>query len=85
MILASIQVSILALAVIFLVLTILIGVINLLNYLIPYKAPAAQPQRATPTGSSSNEEEHTAAIQVALAHHLGRTPQSISITNIQAR
>jgi len=86
MILASIQVSFLALGVIFLVLTILIGVINLLNYLIPYQAPPVSPQKAGSTGTSSpKEEEHLAAIQVALAHHLGRPPQSIPITKIQAR
>ena len=84
MILAAIQISLLALSVIFLVLTILIGVIKLLDTLIPYQAPP--PQAAARVGAASAEEaEHIAAIHVALAHHLGRTPQSLPITNIQAQ
>ncbi len=87
MILASIQVSILSLGVIFTVLSILIGVVNVLNYLMPYKAPPPAPAKAGSRAATApaEEEEHLAAIQVALAHHLGHTPQSLPITNIQAK
>jgi len=80
-----IQVSILAMAVIFLVLGILIVVIKTLVHFLPYTAPPPPPARASApaaaTGSSQNEE-HIAAIHAALAHHLGKSPHDIHISNI---
>lgn len=87
MVLAAVKVSILAMGVIFLVLTVLIGVIQLLVKFIPYKAPPAPPARnmAPTAGSGTEEEAETlAAIHVAVAHHRGETPQAIQITNIQS-
>ncbi len=86
----SIQVSFLAMGVIFLVLSVLIGVIKILDKLIPYKAPPPAPPKpssARPKQQTSTleEEEHLAAIQATLAFHLGKQPQQIQISNIQAR
>lgn len=78
-----IQVSILAMAVIFMVLGILIGVIKTLVHFLPYLAPTAPPPRTqTPVADSSQNEDHIAAIHAALAYHLGKAPQDIHITNI---
>ena len=82
--LESIQVSILAMGVIFLVLGVLIGVIRVLVHFLPYTAPSAPPPKARPAAASgsSQDEDHIAAIHAALAHHLGRAPQDIHIVNI---
>ncbi len=79
-----IQVSILAMAVIFLVLGILIGVIRVLVHFLPYTAPPAPPPRAQAPAAAgySQDEDHIAAIHAALAHHLGKAPQDIQIVNI---
>lgn len=87
MVLAAVKVSILAMGVIFTVLTVLIGVIQLLVKFIPYVEPPAPPARtmAPAAGSGTEEEAETlAAIHVAVAHHRGETPQAIQITNIQS-
>jgi sodium pump decarboxylase gamma subunit len=84
--LEPIQVSILAMVVIFLVLGVLIGVIKVLVHFLPYKAPTTpQPRAQAPTAASGSfqDEDHIAAIHAALAHHLGKTPQEIQIINIQ--
>ena len=81
-----IQVSILAMVVIFLVLGVLIGVIKVLVHFLPYTAPTApQPRAQAPAAASGSfqDEDHIAAIHAALAHHLGKTPQEIRIINIQ--
>jgi sodium pump decarboxylase gamma subunit len=81
-----IQVSILAMAVIFLVLGILIGVIKVLVHFLPYTAQPAPPPRAqapaAASGPASQDEDHIAAIHAALAHHLGKASQDIHIVNI---
>lgn len=85
LIIQSIQVSILAMGVIFLVLGILIGVIRVLVHFLPYTAqPAPLPRTQTPAAASgsSRDEDHIVAIHAALAHHLGRAPQEIHIQNI---
>ncbi len=79
--LESIQISFLAMTVIFLVLGILIGVIQVLVYFLPYTAEPAPPARAPATGASP-EDDHIAAIHAALAHHLGKAPQDIHIQQI---
>lgn len=85
----SIQVSILAMGVIFLVLGILIGIIRVLVHFLPYKAPPAPAPRRTqaPAAASpaaSQDEDHIAAIHATLAHHLGRAPQELHILNISS-
>ena len=84
-IIQSIQVSILAMAVIFLVLGVLIGVVEALVHFLPYTAPVASPPRtqAPAAASGSQDDDHIAAIHAALAHHLGKAPHEIQITNIQ--
>jgi len=82
----SIQVSILAMGVIFVVLGVLIIIIRVMVNLIPYKeapapAPKASAQRAAPA-SDTTEEEHLAAIHAALAHHLGKAPGQIHIQSV---
>ena len=88
MILQSIQVSILAMSVIFLVLGVLIGVIKVMVHYLPYTAPPPPPPRAqaptTTASGSSQDEDHIAAIHGALAHHLGKAPQDVQIANITA-
>ncbi len=77
-IIAAIQVSVLAMGVIFLVLGILIGVIRVLVHYLPYTAQPAPPSRA----QAPEDEDHIAAIHAALAHHLGKAPQDIHIVRI---
>lgn len=85
--LEPIQVSILAMGVIFLVLGVLIGVIKVLVHFLPYSAePPPAPRASAPvaTSGSFQDEDHIAAIHAALAHHLGKPPQEIQIINIQS-
>ncbi len=77
---APMQISLLAMAVIFLVLSILIGVIKGMVFLMPYVAPP--PAKPKPAGGQ--DEETVAAIHAAMAHHLGQAPHQIHITRIQA-
>ena len=85
-IIEAIQVSILAMAVIFLVLGVLIGVIKTLVHYLPYTAPTPPPSRAQASApaatGSSQDEDHIAAIHAALAHHLGKAPQDFQIQSI---
>lgn len=90
MVAQAIQVSILAMGVIFLVLTLLIGVIQVLVKLIPYQEPPAKPTRTVsraPAGGAGSEEESEvlAAIHVAVAHHRGQSPEAIQVTNVQSQ
>jgi sodium pump decarboxylase gamma subunit len=88
MIWQSVQVSLLAMGVIFLVLSILIGVIRILDILAPHKEPPPAPAKpapsSAPASAPSTEEEDIAAIQAVLSHHLGRPTQNLNITRIQA-
>jgi sodium pump decarboxylase gamma subunit len=84
-IIQSIQVSILSMAVIFLVLGVLVGVIKVLVHFLPYSvppAPAPRAQAPAAASGSSQDEDHIAAIHAALAHHLGKAPQDIHIANV---
>jgi sodium pump decarboxylase gamma subunit len=87
LILQSIQVSILSMSVIFLVLGVLIGVIKVMVHYLPYTAPPPPPPRAqapaATASGSSQDDDHIAAIHAALAHHLGKAPHEIQISNIQ--
>ncbi len=80
-----IQVSILAMVVIFLVLGILVGVIKVLVHFLPYTAkppPSPRAQAPAAASGSSQDEDHIVAIHAALAHHLGKAPQDLQIVNI---
>ena len=84
----SIQVSFLAMGVIFLVLGLLIGVIRVLVNFLPHTEPPPSPQKASApvaASPSSEDEDHIAAIHAVLAHHLGKTPQDLHIANITSR
>lgn len=83
----AVQVSILAMAVIFTVLSILIITIKALVKLIPYTAPPAKPRRKTaPTASAGGEQDdHVAAITATLAMHLRKSPQEFRIVNISQK
>ena len=77
----AITVSFLALGVIFLTLTILIGVIKVLVSWMPYTAPPSHATQA-PTGDAETGE-HIAIIHTALAHYLDKRPEEIQIANIR--
>ena len=78
-------VSVLALAIIFLVLSILIGVIKVLVHFLPYKEEKSPPQtRQTSAAPDTLEEEHTAVIHAAIASHLGKLPNEIQIASIKS-
>ncbi len=79
--LAPLQISLLAMGVIFVVLSILMAVIKALDFLLPYVEPPAPPAKSQP--ASGQEDETIAAIHAALAHHLGQAPHQIHITRIQ--
>ncbi len=78
---APIQISLLAMGVIFVVLTILIAVIKALDFLLPYVEPPAPSAKSQPAGGQ--EDETIAAIHAAMAHHLGQALHQIQITRIQ--
>ncbi len=81
---AAVNVSILAMSVIFTVLIILIFTIKTLVKLIPYEAPAEPPARAISVGNSTTEEDdQVAAITATLAAHMGKRPDEFRIVNIQ--
>ena len=84
---AAFNVSILAMAVIFTVLAILIFTIQVLVKLMPYTAPPAAPPRRqkTATSASNNQDDHVAAITATLAMHMGKSPNEFRITNISQR
>ncbi len=78
---APLQISLLAMGVIFVVLSILIGIIKGMVFLVPYVEPPAPPAKPQPAGGQ--EDETVAAIHAAMAHHLGKAPHQIQITRIQ--
>jgi Na+-transporting methylmalonyl-CoA/oxaloacetate decarboxylase gamma subunit len=75
-------VSVLALGVIFLVLSILIGVIKVLVALLPYSEKVAPPPKPQATAKNQIQEEHTVAIIAGIAAHTGKSPHEIQIKNI---
>ena len=78
----SITVSFLALAVIFLTLAILIGVIKVLVNWMPYKEPSHSLHSHASNSGDMEMAEHIAIIHAAMAHYLGKSPQEIQIANI---
>jgi len=81
---AAVNVSILAMTVIFTVLTILIVTIRLLVKLIPYEEPPAVPSRKISPGSPSENDDQVAAITATLAAHMGKRANEFRILNIQS-
>ena len=81
---AAVNVSILAMAVIFIVLVILIFTIKLLVKFIPYEAPPPAPprQQSASQPASSDQGDHVAAITATLVIHLGKSPDQFRIVNI---
>ena len=81
---AAVNVSILAVSVIFTVLVILIFTIQALVKLMPYKAPPpAAPSHKI--AASGDQDDHVAAITATLAMHMGKSPNDFRITNISQR
>ena len=81
---AAVNVSILAMSVIFTVLVILIFTIKALVKLIPYQVPAA-PARKGSASSPPGQDDQVAAITASLAAHMGKRPDEFRIANIQSR
>ncbi len=82
--LAAVNVSILAITVIFTVLVILIFTVQVLVKLIPYKTPPPAPARPQTASSASDDQEdnHVAAITATLAMHMGKSPNEFKVVNI---
>ena len=80
---SAVNVSILALSVIFTVLIVLIFTIKTLVKLVPYKAPIVPPARAVSVGNSTGQDDQVAAITATLAAHMQKRPDEFRITNIQ--
>ena len=80
-VLAAVNVSALAMGVIFVVLTLLIFTIQALVKFIPYEEPA--PSQKVPVSGSSEHDDHVAAITAILAAHMGKRPDEFRILNIQ--
>jgi len=81
---AAVNVSILAMSVIFTVLIVLIFTIQALVKLMPYQAPIVAPVRKT-VGSptAAEEDDQVAAITATLAAHMGKRPEEFRVVNIQ--
>ena len=83
---AAVNVSILAMSVIFTVLVILIFTIKALVKLIPYEAPPTPPARKVSASSPPpGQDDQVAAITASLAAHMGKRPDEFRIINIQPR
>ena len=84
-VLAAVNVSALAMSVIFVVLTLLIFTIQALVKLMPYEEPLANPRKkraSSPTAPGQDDE--VAAITATLAAHMGKRPDEFRILNIQS-
>ena len=80
----AVTVSIISMSVIFLVLSILIITIKLLVRLLPYEAPPPKPIKKTAASqaaaaTTSEADEHIAAITGAMTAHLGQNPGHLDI------
>jgi len=82
---AALNVSMLAMSVIFTVLIILIFTIKALVKLIPYEAPPAPHARKVSASSPPEQDDQVAAITASLAAHIGKRPDEFRIVNIQSR
>jgi len=82
---AAVNVSILAMSVIFTVLIILIFTIKTLVKLMPYQASPAPLAKSDSISSPQKQDDQVAAITAALAAHIGKSPDEFRIVNIQSR
>jgi len=82
---AAVNVSMLAMSVIFTVLIILIFTIKALVKLIPYEAPPTPSARKVSASSLPEQDDQVAAITASLAAHIGKRPDEFRIVNIQSR
>ena len=80
---SAVNVSILAMSVIFTVLVILIFTIKTLVKLMPYQALPAAPARKIVL-SAPEQDDQVAAITASLAAHMGKRPDEFRIINIQS-
>ena len=80
--LTAVNVSVLAMAVIFAVLVILIFTIKILVRLVPYEAPPPKAHRQPASAPSASGDDHVAVITATLAMHLGKSPDEFRIVNI---
>tara|TARA_Y100001960_G_C14346900_1_gene667583 strand:- start:276 stop:548 length:273 start_codon:yes stop_codon:yes gene_type:complete len=82
---AAVNVSILAMSVIFTVLIILIFTIKILVKYMPYKATPSVPlaRAVSVANSSTGEDDQIAAITATLAAHMRKRPDEFRIANIQ--
>ena len=84
-VLAAVNVSALAMGVIFVVLTLLIFTIQALVKLMPYEEPPAIPARKRASSFAAPEQDNeVAAITATLAAHMGKRPDEFRILNIQS-
>ena len=83
-VLSAVNVSILAMSVIFTVLIILIFTIKTLVKLIPYQASPVAPVRKI-VASTPEQDDQVAAITASLASHMGKRSDEFRIVNIQSR
>ncbi len=81
---AAVNVSLLAMSVIFTVLIILIFTIQILVKLMPYKAPPAPPAKKVSASTPPGQDDQVAAITATLAAHMGKRPDEFRIVNIQS-
>ena len=84
-VLAAVNVSALAMGVIFLVLTSLIFTIQGLVKLMPYEEPPTSPVRKMASSSAApRQHDEVAAITATLAAHMGKRTDEFRIVNIQS-
>ena len=84
-VLAAVNVSALAMGVIFVVLTLLIFTIQALVKLIPYEEPPTIPASKIANCPAANgQDDEVAAITATLAGHMGKRPDEFRILNIQS-
>tara|TARA_B100000686_G_scaffold343531_1_gene424539 strand:+ start:659 stop:925 length:267 start_codon:yes stop_codon:yes gene_type:complete len=80
----SITVSFLAMGVIFTTLTVLIGVIKMLVSWMPYAAPPPSLKKRKNTSHDESETtKHIAIIHATIAHHIGKQPEEIEVSDIR--
>ena len=83
-VLAAVNVSALAMGVIFVVLTLLIFTIQALVKLMPYEETPASPARKRASRPAApGQDDEVAAITATLAAHTGKRPDEFRILNIQ--
>ncbi|MFQ5451277.1 MAG: OadG family transporter subunit [Nitrospinaceae bacterium] len=81
-VITSLSISILAITVIFVVLTILIFTIRALVHFIPFQE-APEPSQKEKAASGGEMDEHIAAITASLSAYLGKSPGEFHIINIK--